>query len=147
MKIGVDLHGFMDSYSPVLKPLLVFMRGCFHPPVEIYVLSGPEKVQIKEELTKLGYTQGVHYDEIFSIVDFLKESKDPDLHQDEKGHWWTTEEKWFSSKAKFCIKEGIEVIFDDKIEYRRYMNLDFEKPVTIFFQIGKEKNELHHPKD
>ena len=114
-KIGVDLHGFMDSYSPALKQMLKFLREELK--VKIYVLSGPEKIQIEGELWRLGYIEKIHYDEIFSIVDFLKESKDPDLHQDGSHQWWTTNEKWFSSKAKFCIKEGITSFFDDKSEY------------------------------
>jgi len=132
MKIGVDFHGFMESYPEVLKPLLEFMLSqCDH---EIYVLSGPEKEIIIEDLTRLGYIQGVHYDEIFSIVDFLKKKKDPNLHQDEKGNWWTTDENWFSSKGQFCIEEGIEVIFDDKIEYEKYL-----PPWVEFYRIERRK--------
>lgn len=135
-KIAVDLHGFLDSYYPVTEAVLIFWKSVESK--KVYVLSGPEKVQIEEELTKLGYFQGVHYDEIFSIVDFLKESKDPDLHQDEKGHWWTTTQKWFSSKGKFCKKEGIDVIFDDKGEYWDFMSPSTKK-LIVFIRIEKEK--------
>lgn len=131
MRIGVDLHGFMDSYVPILKPILIFMKERLG--VKIYVLSGPEKHQIFHELNDLGYIWKVHYDEIFSIVDFLKDSKDPDLHRDKNGHWWTTDLKWFSSKAKFCKKEKIEVVFDDKIEYQSFME------DMVFYRIEKEK--------
>lgn len=119
MKIAVDLHGFLDSYAPVLTKLLAFLREFFD--IEVYVMSGPEESEIRQELNKLGYLEDLHYDKIFSIVDYLKEIKDPNLYQDENKHWWTLEKTWWSSKGKFCEREGVHTVFDDKIEYYRYM--------------------------
>ncbi len=132
VKIAVDLHGFLDAYSPALYPLLEFLRGVLK--VKIYVLSGPTKENIFKELNKLGYLPGVHYDQILSIVDLLKSDNDPDLHQDEKENWWTTDEKWFSCKARLCKKYGIEFVFDDKMEYKKFMDGNI-----VFYQVKREK--------
>jgi hypothetical protein len=117
-KIAVDLHGFLDTYSEGLKAMLVYLRDTG---IEIHVLSGPPETEIKEQLDALGYALNVHYDAVFSIADYLKFTNDPDLYQDDRGRYWTTDEKWFRSKALYVALTGIDTIFDDKEEYFKYM--------------------------
>jgi len=114
MKVGIDLHGVIDSDPDLFKRLLLFMSLKDR---EVYIVSGPPKVEIVAELEELGFEKDMHYKEVYSIVDFLKENG-VEMWQDENRRWWSNEEDWLSSKAKICDKLSLEYMLDDKEMYR-----------------------------
>jgi len=115
MRIGIDLHGVIDSdpdwFSHVLGWFLLDCDAC-----EICIVSGPPKADIEAELAKMGIHQGSYFDEIYSVVDHLKE-KGVEMWQDEKNTWWTYPETWWKAKAEICEKHNIDIMIDDREEW------------------------------
>ena len=127
MKMGFDLHGVLDTtdWHKNLSDLIKSNK--------IYIITGPPKTDAIAELTKLKYLKDIHYHEVISVVDFLKESN-CEMWKDEKDTWWASEEDWWSSKAKICKENGISIMFDDKEKYQSY----FRKihPDSLFLLIS-----------
>lgn len=114
MKIGVDLHGVIDSDPDLFKKLFTFM---YFRDREVYIVSGPPKSEIISELKELGFEKGLHYKEVHSIVDFLKENG-VEMWQDKNRRWWSNDRDWCESKAKICDKLSLEWMMDDKEMYK-----------------------------
>lgn len=129
VKIGIDLHGVMDKYPDLLRPLCeaVVAQG-----VEVHVLTGPPAKKAIEELSRAGYSKTVHYTHLHSVVDYLKESR-TFMWQDGDGNWWASEDDWWASKAEICQDIGISVMIDNSQEYEPY----FKKKKTVFILVGK----------
>jgi len=125
MKLGIDLHGVIDSSPGLFKAVLfgLSMSG----KVKIYIVSGPPKTEIINELENLGIEEDLHYDEVHSVVDSLKESG-VEMWQDKNGRWWTNEEDWCASKSRICDKLHLDAMIDDKEMYKA----DFENIPTKF---------------
>ena len=132
MKIGIDLHGVIESFPEVFKPLMILARkrGC-----EIIVITGPPLVKAMVEVNAAGYASGVHFDRVISVVDWLKENG-ASMTEDDNGNWWTEDVLWWQSKSKICIQENIDVMIDDSPEYGEY----FEFADTKFVLIEKPKD-------
>jgi hypothetical protein len=118
--IGIDLHGVLDKYPEILKPLLMGLTACG---VRIVVVTGPPTLDAVEELEKLGYihtyTKLGHYHRVKSIIHFL-EVENARMWQDDKGRWWTDEETWWSAKAKICEREELQIMIDNEERYQQY---------------------------
>jgi len=115
-KFGFDLHGVLDTWPEMFKPLLEDLIQ--HN--EIHIITGPSKKEAVEELMRLGYFHKIHYTHLFSMVDYLKESG-IEMWQDAKGTWWCDDESWWSCKGKYCKSMNINVLFDDSQGYEKYM--------------------------
>ncbi len=118
MEIAFDFHGVLEKYPSKFRPFLASLRIIN----TITILSGPTYKQIEKELTSKGYQLHKHYDEIISVVDWLK-SKNVKMNQHENGNWYCEDEIWWASKAKICEEYGIEMLFDDKLEYKKYIKI------------------------
>lgn len=129
IKIGVDLHGVLDKYQDLLKPLCkaVVAHG-----VEVHVITGPPSEQAIEELSRAGYSKTVHYTHIHSVVDYLQE-QETEMWQDGDGNWWASEQDWWASKAEICEDFNISVMIDNSPEYEGY----FRKSKTVFILVGE----------
>jgi len=113
--IGFDLHGILNKYPDILKPLLKMLskRNV------VVVISGPPEDTVIKELSKLGFKQSIHYDNVISVVDWLKE-KGVTMWKDMDGNWWCDNINWWSSKAKICKEYCINILFDDSRRYGEY---------------------------
>lgn len=116
MKIAFDFHGVLEEYPDKLKSILRPLR-IDHI---IIVLSGPPLEQIYAELAKSGYHQGYHYDYAISVVDWIK-ARGVDMKLNEQGSWYCDDEIWWASKAEICKEQHIELLFDDKLEYKEHI--------------------------
>ena len=116
MNIAFDFHGVLESYPDKFKPFLNTLRKSN----TVFILSGAPYNQIYKELDEHGYCVGHHYDRIISVVDWLK-SKNIVMKMNENGSWYCDDEIWWSSKAKICKEYNIHMLFDDKIEYKKYI--------------------------
>ena len=136
-RIGFDLHGVLSPYDKQLSngsedkdDYLLFMTNLLSNTrsegYEVWIVSGPPIEEIRAELDALGYEMGVHYDQIVSVVDWLRKTG-AEMTQDDKGHWWASEEEWWSAKAKLCAYHEISELTDDRMEYGQYF-----KPPLIF---------------
>jgi len=115
MVLGIDLHGVIDDNIHYFKSMLESTIRY----QDIYIISGPPKIDIKRELDKHSLYQGLHFDRVFSVVDFLK-GKNVKMWTDERGRWWASDEDWWSSKAEICEKYDVDVMIDDKKRYQQY---------------------------
>jgi len=136
MIIGIDLHGVIDDdpkwFQSRLARLEWLMIGFGeYKPIDIYIISGPPKEDIRKELEKHKICRGLHFDEIFSVVDHLKE-KGVEMWQDERGRWWSHDEEWWKAKAEICEKHGVDMMLDDKKEWAPY----FKNIKTKFLLYG-----------
>jgi len=124
MKVAFDVHGTIDDASFISKSTMRMMLKIFMDSgLDIYIISGPPEEQIHKELKKLGYIEGTHfhYDNVFSVVDFIRFNTDVKMTQDEKGYWWCDETFWWDSKGIICEKFGIDIMFDNDIRYKKNM--------------------------
>ncbi len=130
MILGLDLHGVIDSdVNKWTEKLLTMMK--FKTP--IYIISGPPEDDIREELKKHGLIEGIHFNKIFSIVDYLK-GQDVKMWTDEKGRWWASDEDWWGCKAEICKQYNVTFMIDDKERYTPY----FENIETKFILYNSE---------
>jgi len=130
MKIAFDVHGVIADRPDLFKPLLKMFKT---NNIGVIIISGPTKQKITDELVKLGYTNE-HYDEILSVVDYLK-SKDVKMWLDYKKDWWANEKDWWNSKGEMCKLNNIDVLFDDSEQYKPGM------PDETLFILFKDKNK------
>jgi len=136
--IAVDLHGVADTY-PEIKSLLEAIRAGGN---QVYVISGPHVEKIAERLEVLGFEHNVHYDEILSVVHFLK-YHNCKMWQDEKGDWWASDQDWWSSKAKICLEYKVDVMIDDSEAYQEWFKA-LEVPTKfILFKKEQQDRSLH----
>ncbi|KKL81134.1 hypothetical protein LCGC14_1997800 [marine sediment metagenome] len=132
MIIGVDLHGVIDDDPEWFREILLdFIGDGEYKAFTIYIISGPSKEDIKKELEKYKLYQGLHFDEIISVVDYLKETG-AEMWQDDRGRWWTHDKEWWEVKAKICEKYGVDLMIDDKKEWAPY----FKNIETKFLLYG-----------
>lgn len=126
MNIAFDFHGVIEKYPDIMKP---FMQSIRHI-MWVIVLSGPPEEQIKKELNDAGYTQGVHYDLIISVVDWIK-SQGIEMNLNKNGSWYCDDDIWWASKAKICKEKNISILIDDKLEYKEHIKDEF----PLFFHV------------
>jgi len=112
---GFDFHGVIDKEPEEYKKLFNKLRS---KNGVVFVLSGQPKEDIIRELESVRITEE-HYNNVFSIVDFLKSKKIP-LRQDEKGNWWARNVDWWSAKARICTEIGVDYMFDDTYTYSQF---------------------------
>ncbi len=132
MIIGIDLHGVIDDdpiwFRDQLEGILAMPTGDYG---DVYIISGPPKEDIRKELEKHKLYQGIHFDEIFSVVDHLKE-KGAEMWQDDRDRWWSHDEEWWKAKAEICEKHKVDMMIDDKKEWAPY----FKNIKTKFLLYG-----------
>lgn len=116
MKIAFDFHGVLethpDRFKAILRPLRIDHT--------IIILSGPPLDQIYDELKKCNYLKGYHYDYALSVVDWLKK-KGVKMSLNEHGSWYCGERTWWRSKSRICKENNIEILFDDNLNYKKYI--------------------------
>ena len=120
MRIAFDIHGTLDS-DQKLRDFLILLNN--DPKYEVFIISGPPTAQLEVELEILRINN-LNIFNIISVVDFLKDKGVP-MWEDKNG-WWCDEEIWWKSKGLICNEYHIDIIFDDKIRYKRHMP-DFTK--------------------
>lgn len=117
VRMAIDVHGVMDTDPDDLKLALeqAIKTGLY----EVYVISGPPQAQVKAELDGLGYKHGIHYNYLYTIVDYLR-YKGANMWQGEDGTWWASDEDWWSTKANICKELEIDFLVDNTDKYKPY---------------------------
>lgn len=126
MIIAFDFHGVLEAYPDKFKQLLQSLNQNH----VIIVLSGPPLDQIYKELKTAGYDYG-HFDHALSVVDWIK-SQGHEMKLNEQGTWCCDDKIWWPSKARICEENRIDMLFDDKIRYKKYIKDD--NPLFIHIQ-------------
>jgi hypothetical protein len=113
MKIGLDIHGVIDTYPDRFKELSEAWDAQGH---EVYIITGEPQESAQPTVDYAG----VLYDDFFSIVDYHVKNNTPSLNQDENGHYWVDRNVWLATKGDYARRIGIDIHFDDQLEYAEY---------------------------
>lgn len=130
-KIGLDIHGVLDTFSSIVKlsQILIVI-----PSVEVHIITGNAYTdKIKDQLDKLG----VQYEYFFSITDEL--AKDGLIEWRDGYPWCDDNEVWDKAKAEYCKKNNIDLLLDDSEKYGSY----FDKIDTVYCQIHNPSRKLY----
>lgn len=114
--IAFDVHGTLDYDSDGL--LMRILDSCLLKGDTVFIISGPPGDQVEREISALGMDPANVT--IVSVVDWLKDSG-AKMWKDDKDTWWCSDGEWWSSKGKICAEYEIDMLFDDKIQYRKHM--------------------------
>ncbi len=101
MKIGLDIHGVIDTYPEQFRSMSANLMMNGH---EVHIITGQEwdKVKAKVEKFKISYS---HH---FSIVDYHL-SIGTKMKKDSRGTWWMDEKTWVMSKGLYIKRKKIDV--------------------------------------
>jgi hypothetical protein len=137
MKLGLDIHGVIDSNPGIfsfLSKIVIESEG------EVHIITGGTW---NEDLKNLVEESGIVYTHSFSVYDHLKSIgaekmgriKFPD---------GTTQKKfdndlWDSIKGEYCQKNKIDLHIDDTEIYSKYFTTPF-----LLFKSGDDLQKLSH---
>ena len=132
MRIGIDIHGVLDHHPEKFIKLAKFTRknGGF-----IYIITGPKKEKALKELYHIadGYNSGYcFWDEVYSIVDYIKTNKIPHHYTDDGYLWTNKEEDWDKIKGELARNLELDLHFDDSENYRKYF------PAGVFCHVERK---------
>lgn len=116
MKIGVDIHGVLDLYT---QDIIAFCNRAISKGHEIHILTGTEAKKAKIQVENLGLK---NYINLFSIVDYNKAIGTKMWNDDPRGKgWWMDRSDWVKSKGTYCKENHIDILFDNEIDYAKYL--------------------------
>ena len=119
MKIGIDLHGVLDTYPEIFKPMLRIFRKAG---IDYCIVSGPSAEKVEQELYKTGYGDEVHSIWIYSVVDYLT-IKGVEFDMTDPENPWCDDNIWWDAKARICKEYKIDYLIDDSEKYRPAFDL------------------------
>ena len=122
MKIGIDIHGVLDTYTDKFAQLT---EAWVKEGYQIHIITGEPEETAKRPL--LDANIRFHY--FFSIVDYHILNKTPSLRLDDKGHYWVDRNVWLATKGDYARRQSLDLHFDDQIEYAEY----FPKDCTFIY--------------
>jgi hypothetical protein len=112
LNIGLDIHGVIDRHTGEIVRLVRRWRYAGH---RIHVITGEGWDTAGKEVLDLG----VPYDKHFSIVDYHREiGTRMELKSD---GWWMDRDEWDRTKGDYCLREGVDIMFDDTPRYAKWM--------------------------
>ena len=120
MNIGLDIHGVIDQYPDLFERLCYEWASRGHI---IHIITGEPKETARPA------TDDLIFQHFFSIVDHHIEQQTPSLRCDENGHYWVSREEWVSTKGIYAKQVGLDIHFDDQVEYAPY----FPKHCTFIY--------------
>ena len=133
MKIGLDIHGVINKYPKFFSELskLFVENGN-----QIHIITGStvkeNSIYGKKNLEYLKENR-IFYTHIFSIVDYHEEQGAEIVYQDAENPWIDSQ-LWNKTKAEYCKKHNIDIMFDDSTVYGKF----FETPFALFTSIQAE---------
>lgn len=121
LKFGFDIHGVLNA-NPIIMTIakaLILYGKMGDKGVEIHIISGsPLTAEMRTNLEGL-WTEHPHqwWDEYFSIQTFLDDNYEQDSEGSIEQRKCYPDEVWDSVKAEYCKDRGIDIHFDDSIQY------------------------------
>jgi hypothetical protein len=122
MKIGLDIHGVIDTYPDRFARLSQRWAEYGH---QVYIITGEPEKSAHQTVDEAG----IHYHGFFSIVDYHIKNQTPSLRQDDRGHYWVDRHVWLATKGDIAREVGLDMHFDDQIEYFEY----FPKTCSLIY--------------
>ena len=116
MKIGIDIHGVLDSHPFFKEMARLFVAGGH----EVHIITGAQfNDRVKAKFKKLGMEKGVNYTHYFSIAEHLI-ANGINVDWEDSENPWFDEKSWNTAKADYCRTQGIDMHFDDTSVYAQY---------------------------
>jgi len=113
LKIGLDIHGVIDKYPDLFYKLTDKWSLEGH---EIHIVTGQEWLIAREQIGKHAITYKHH----FSMVDYHRNIGTHMYRRDDVDGWWMDREVWIESKGMYAGINGLDIHFDDQLEYAPY---------------------------
>ena len=115
LKIGLDIHGVIDSDPDFFRELTRKLHKEGHM---VFVLTGRE---ICNEILQELNSHGIYYDELFSITSYHKSiGTHMSYLNGDKTQPLINPIKWDRTKADYAERVGLDIHFDDSIDYKEY---------------------------
>ena len=121
MKLGLDIHGVIDSRPEFFSALTKALIGAGW---EIHIMTGGsiKEGTVIQELMDCG----VSYTHILSIYDHLKEiGAKTNSELGIASRYPFPDETWNTVKAQYCVENGIDMHIDDMPEYLEHFTTPF----------------------
>ena len=113
LKIGLDIHGVIDLYPKEFA----WLSGCWERNGhEVHIITGQEWSDCEEVCSNIRHVKH------FSIVDYHKSIGTAMVLG--KDGWWMSDEDWVKSKGEYARNEGLDIHFDDTVEYFKWFPED-----------------------
>jgi len=120
MRIGLDIHSTADRYPELFAELSQKWVELGH---EVHIITGQERSLAEPQV----HNCNVKFTHFYSIVDWHKEQGTPVYERTDKSGVWMDRGTWLKSKGDYALKVGLDLHFDDQIEYAEFfpMNCTF----------------------
>ena len=113
MKVAFDVHGVLDTYEYFRK----LLNRSFMNNDEVYIISGQ---LFDEEMEAFVKKHNLLYNHYISVTGELQ---DRGVEIDwSSGLPFVAEELWNPVKAEICVRENIDIIYDDSNVYKETFN-------------------------
>ena len=146
MRIGIDLHGVLDTNPNFFVRLAEELKHTclmYDRRNEVHIITGmPWSDELKKELCSYhpkGYRWWTHF---HSITDHLLDAG-IEFEIDEQGNKSFPEKLWNSNKAQYCALWGIDIMYDDSPTYGKY----FVTPYVLYQHSSKEERKTYNKKE
>lgn len=116
MKLGIDYHGVINSNPDFFKKFnaLALQKNHF-----ITILSGAHQKDVEAYLKE----HQIPFSNIFSLLDTFQKKGIVTFYPD--GSFFVANNIWNTAKAKYCLKNHIDLHIDDSMLYGTYFNTPF----------------------
>lgn len=129
MKLGLDLHGVISDIPEVFK---FIMESIIKNGGEVHILTGTTTIKAVKELSDLGFRPGVHYNHLFSIVDYhLEEGTKITGYHEKFQNPEFDDELWDKTKGDYCKENEIGLHIDDSLIYKDHFSTPFARLWTL----------------
>ena len=120
MRLGLDIHGVIDKYP---EKMIKLAQDTLKRDGRVYLLTGIDGETARQEMINLMSKHMItkpFWNQIYSIVDFIKQKNIPH-HFDKNGNLWTLREReWNSVKGKIAVELALDLHIDDSEKYGEY---------------------------
>lgn len=118
MKIGIDIHGVLDTFPEFFSFLTEKLKKNGY---EIHIITGARET---EKIHKELKSYNIIYDKFFSILDYHTKIG-TEIIKDSNDEEWILDEKWDRTKAEYCKNNNIDIHIDDTEKYGKYFETGF----------------------
>ena len=112
MKIGLDVHGVVDTFPSFFAEMSKLFVEAGH---EVHIIIGLRQKEIEPELEKLG----IRWTHFFSMTDY-HEGRGTPMTYGPKNNPWMNKDDWERTKGDYARNVGLDIHFDDSNTYGKY---------------------------
>lgn len=122
--IGLDIHGVITSKTAFFREMAKLFVDGGH---RVHIITGAHREFTSKELEYMGFEEGIHFTDFFSICDWHKEIG-TEITYDKDGNPFLDDELWNLTKSTYCQENNIEFHIDDTPVYGE----SFTTPFSLF---------------